>query len=248
MSVLSWDKPAQIMTQEQREREFSADCAVPGTYVPNMSNEDIAKWKAKRVGFKAGHPQIEIRKDTAVIVVSLGGGYRYKHYTPEETRKVNIHIASAGPIQWTFNEFNDFVGAVQEARTILQVESNYEQEGDIEKFEDLIGKTLSNVENIDNEELIFTLDNGEKYRLYHMQDCCESVTIEDISGELSSLIGSPILMAEEVSNPPNVNPAGVPIPDYQESFTWTFYKLATLTSDIVKQDTLTNRCTLRHGL
>lgn len=98
----------------------------------------------------------------------------------------------------------------------------------MEKFEDLVGKTLSNVENIDNEELIFTLDNGGKYRLYHMQDCCESVTIEDISGELSDLIGSPILMAEEVSNPPNVNPDGVPVPDYQDSFTWTFYKLATI--------------------
>ena len=38
------------------------------------------------------------------------------------------------------------------------------------------------------------------------------------------LIGSPILHAEESSS--NENPEGVH-PEYQDSFTWTFYKLAT---------------------
>jgi len=96
----------------------------------------------------------------------------------------------------------------------------------LKSFEDLLGKTLSDVENIDNQELIFTLDTGEKYKLYHCQDCCENVIIEDIAGELSDLVSTPILMAEEVSS--NENPEGVKIPEYQESFTWTFYKLATI--------------------
>ena len=95
----------------------------------------------------------------------------------------------------------------------------------MEKFEDLVGKTLLNVENIGNEELIFTLDTGEKYKLYHGQDCCESVSIEDITGELSELIGTPILLAEEVTS--DKNPIGV-TKEFQESFTWTFYKLATM--------------------
>lgn len=66
----------------------------------------------------------------------------------------------------------------------------------LEKFEDLLGKTLTG---IDKEvgELVFTLDTGEKYKLYHSQDCCESVTIEDIIGDLNDLVDSPILMAEE---------------------------------------------------
>ena len=42
------------------------------------------------------------------------------------------------------------------------------------------------------------------------------------------LVGTPILMAEEVTNEPNVNPEGVPIPEYQDCFTWTFYKFATI--------------------
>lgn len=91
-------------------------------------------------------------------------------------------------------------------------------------FSDLIGKTLTKVENT-IDEIIFHVDDGTKYRMYHSQDCCESVTIDDICGDLDDLIGSPILIADESSS--NENPEGVEIPEYQESFTWTFYKLAT---------------------
>lgn len=98
------------------------------------------------------------------------------------------------------------------------------------KFEDLLGKTLSNVENTNSEEIVFTLDSGEKYKLYHKQDCCESVTVEDISGDLSDLIGSPILLAEEVTS--NENPEGVKSDEYQDSFTWTFYKLSTIKGSV----------------
>lgn len=88
----------------------------------------------------------------------------------------------------------------------------------------LKGKTLKNLENIDCERLIFTTTTGERYELYHDQDCCESVTIEDVCGNLKDLIGSPILMAEEVTS--EENPPGIK-KNYQDSFTWTFYKFAT---------------------
>jgi len=95
----------------------------------------------------------------------------------------------------------------------------------MEKFEDLVGKVLVSVENKENDELVFTLDTGEKYKLYHSQDCCEGVSIEDIIGDLNDLVGSPILMAEEVTS--RTNPEDV-TKEYQDSFTWTFYKLATI--------------------
>lgn len=95
------------------------------------------------------------------------------------------------------------------------------------KFEDLKGKVLVNVRNIGDEELIFTTVDGEVYKQYHDQDCCESVTIEDICGDLKDLIGDPLLIAEEVKHEPDVNPEGVPSKVYQDSFTWTFYKLGT---------------------
>lgn len=92
----------------------------------------------------------------------------------------------------------------------------------------LLGKTLTEVKNSDNEELLFVTTEGETYKLYHSQDCCESVTIEDINGNLEDLIGSPLLMAEEVHHESGINPDGVSIPEYQDSFTWTFYKFATI--------------------
>ena len=90
------------------------------------------------------------------------------------------------------------------------------------------GKVLVNVENNNDEELVFTAKDGEIYKLCHLQDCCEIVTIEDICGDLDDLIGEPLLVAEEVIHEPDVNPDGVPSYEYQESFTWTFYKLDTI--------------------
>lgn len=53
-----------------------------------------------------------------------------------------------------------------------------------------------------------------------MQDCCEDVSIEDICGNLTDLIGSPITMAEETIHE-NVCVG-------YESATYTFYKFATI--------------------
>ena len=94
------------------------------------------------------------------------------------------------------------------------------------EFKDLIGKTLTSVENKNDEELVFTVSEGEKYMLYHDQGCCESVYIEDIIGDLDDLVGSPILMAEESES--DENPEGIEIKYQDDSFTWTFYKLATV--------------------
>lgn len=90
---------------------------------------------------------------------------------------------------------------------------------------DLLGRTLTNVENIGDEEVVFTLGDGTQCELYHSQDCCETVTVEDIVGDLADLIGSPLTMAEEVTS--QENPPGVE-KDCQDSFTWTFYKFATI--------------------
>ncbi len=100
-------------------------------------------------------------------------------------------------------------------------------------FSVLKGKTLRAISGCkDDEEMTFTTIDGEVYRLYHNQDCCESVTIEDICGDLGDLIGSPILVAEEVTHEQDTNPQGVPEQEYQDSFTWTFYKLDTFKGSV----------------
>lgn len=98
-------------------------------------------------------------------------------------------------------------------------------------FTELIGKTLTNVIVSDNKDQIdFVADDGTTYRMYHIQDCCESVDIEDITGDLSDLIGSPILKAEESTDTgsPKTEEYGSGYSYTDESSTWTFYKLATI--------------------
>lgn len=92
------------------------------------------------------------------------------------------------------------------------------------EFSTLKGKVCTKVEKIADEELHFYLEDGSKFVLRHDQNCCENVYIESIVGDLDDLVGSEILVAEEVTS--DTNPEGVNI-EYQDSFTWTFYKLAT---------------------
>lgn len=97
--------------------------------------------------------------------------------------------------------------------------------GDLVKFEDLLGKTFTNIEvSKDEDEIIFTCSDGAKYKMYHEQDCCESVTIEDICGDIEDLLNSPILMAEDISNLCEDKPGD----EWDDSYTWTWYKLATV--------------------
>lgn len=99
------------------------------------------------------------------------------------------------------------------------------------EFNELIGKTIiSIVGKVGDDEMIFNTSDGKQYKLFHYQDCCESVTIEDIIGDIGDLIGNSILLAEEVSN--NENPVGYVSDGYQDSFTWTFYKLATIKGSV----------------
>jgi hypothetical protein len=95
------------------------------------------------------------------------------------------------------------------------------------EIRDLIGKIVTEIKN-DNDEILFTCNDGKQFKMYHAQDCCEDVKIEDICGDLNDLIGKPILKSEESTNE-GENPEGVKIPEYQDdSFTWTFYKFATI--------------------
>ena len=59
----------------------------------------------------------------------------------------------------------------------------------------LVGKTLAAVQN-NGDELLFTTVDGEVFKMYHSQDCCERVTLEDVCGDFADLIGSQILVAE----------------------------------------------------
>lgn len=109
------------------------------------------------------------------------------------------------------------------------------------EISELVGKTVVSIDKKDD-ELIFICATGEKYKMYHSQNCCERVIIEDICGDLNDLIGTPIVKAEEVLNDDFVNAFEGKFHkvegSYSEkddkgnykpvSYTWTFYKFATI--------------------
>ena len=104
------------------------------------------------------------------------------------------------------------------------------KEGELYIFEELLGKTLTKILRTQDEDdkLEFFCSDGSVYEQYHKQDCCESVYIEDICGDLEDLIGNPILFAESVSSCEDIKE----LPSTEESFTWTFYKLATIKGSV----------------
>lgn len=98
-------------------------------------------------------------------------------------------------------------------------------------FEDLKGKTLIDIKVCKScdDYILFTDSEQKHYKLFHYQDCCEDVTIDDICGDLSDLLNSPILLAEEVSNNDPLKPEAE---TQFDSFTWTFYKLSTIKGSV----------------
>jgi len=90
---------------------------------------------------------------------------------------------------------------------------------DYADFENLVGMTLTsiNVSRADD-KIEFVTSNGVEFEMYHEQDCCEGVSIDDIVGDLDDLTGTPITLAEEVSDSGDT--------DYG-TCTWTYYRLAT---------------------
>ena len=89
----------------------------------------------------------------------------------------------------------------------------------------MLGKTFAQVlVESDKTAMHFVCDEGT-FTFHHEQDCCESVFIEDIVGDVTDLEGTPLLNAEEVSGE---IPADYERHEYHESSTWTFYKFATI--------------------
>jgi len=93
------------------------------------------------------------------------------------------------------------------------------------EISELVGKTMASVKHkndMRDDKLTFTTVEGEGYVFVHDQDCCESVRVEDITGDLEDLVGSPLLQADEETSRDVDHPTGS-----GESWTWTFYKFAT---------------------
>src|SRR6266478_668798 len=100
------------------------------------------------------------------------------------------------------------------------------------KFSDLIGKTVTEIQGAKggSERLVFVCSDGSVYVMQHFDDCCESVSIEDIAGDINDLLGT-IVRAEEPSSLDGFDETSEAFKANggytPESFTWTFYIVGT---------------------
>lgn len=98
-------------------------------------------------------------------------------------------------------------------------------------YKDLVGVTMRSVTGKkDDERMEFTTEDGRCFAFYHEQDCCESVSIEDITGDVEDLVGVPILEADETIRADDDAPDAA---DRDDSNTWTFYRFTTIKGTVV---------------
>lgn len=83
-------------------------------------------------------------------------------------------------------------------------------------MERIIGKTPVKID-VDKvpDEICMLFSDGTSCKWFHYQDCCESVVIDDISGDFNDLIGHPLLVADERVSSGDESKWG--------TSTWTFY-------------------------
>jgi len=87
---------------------------------------------------------------------------------------------------------------------------------------ELVGKTIVKLEQVNDwSEIRFFCSDQTVYALHHIQECCEDVYLEDVNGELSWLLNTPILMADEVQGETGTEE------EYGTRYRWTFYRFAT---------------------
>lgn len=91
-------------------------------------------------------------------------------------------------------------------------------------FETLKGKTITKFDvNREKDHIDIETACGRKFAMYHSQDCCETVVVDDLGGDVENILNTPVVGAEARTS--DVAPNGCDKSD--ESNTWTFYSLTT---------------------
>ena len=88
-------------------------------------------------------------------------------------------------------------------------------------FDSLVGKVITAIETNDSEDVLYFYTVCDRlYMMFHVQDCCETVDIEDVCGEWEDIMYWPVHLAEERKDSGGT--------DDGDSVTWTFYEIQTI--------------------
>lgn len=86
-----------------------------------------------------------------------------------------------------------------------------------------------------DDEILFKTTYGRTFKIYHSQDCCESVRVESVKGDVLKLLASPITKAEETllhNEDPEDMKGREKSPYSDESFTWTTFVFANAETEV----------------
>ena len=133
--ALDFSKPEKV----ENKNSFDGDPTGIG-YVPQMSQEDANRWKAKR--FNAGKygDRIELRSSSPgsqVLVIVGMEGWNYKNESPHRAAGTwdrfnklngshgkNVRISSNGPMSFSLKEWSDLNELILEAYQLMNDDRN----------------------------------------------------------------------------------------------------------------------------
>ena len=92
------------------------------------------------------------------------------------------------------------------------------------KLEELNGKVIKEIIGLEqySDEVVIKTECGRSYMFLHHQDCCERVALEEFDNDINDHSGAVVTCAEEIESDKPVSEF-----NYDESETWTFYKIET---------------------
>ena len=159
--------------------------------------------------------QVEMAQKLGLVKFE-GGKMFLMNNTPQQVQWSQHNPAA----QWGQSLVTLVAPKLQEVAKAVRAEERF-------TLDDMKGQVFTKVYVTDNKyEMIFENDEFI-FTFYHEDDCCESVYVDDITGDLDDLVGKPLDIVE-VARHEDTMPQGMDLKKPEDSFTWTFYKFATI--------------------
>lgn len=124
MSLIDFNKPKKIRSTEEHNQMYMSDSGVAGTYVPNMSVNDMKKWKGIHV--KGADENIQLRKTFhgVQLLIIVYKNVRFTDWSVNRdewcNRHNNVRISMNGKLDMTFEEYDELTKVIAEAKEILK--------------------------------------------------------------------------------------------------------------------------------
>jgi hypothetical protein len=124
MNIIDFEKPKKVRSTEDHNQMHSSDSGVAGTFVPNMSADDMKRWKGKHI--KGDDERIEIRKTIGGVqlLIVVYKAVRFTHWKVDQKEWYNNHnnvrISMNGKLDMTFTEYDEFTKVIEEVKNLLK--------------------------------------------------------------------------------------------------------------------------------